>query len=253
MISRPLFLKASCLLALVLLLGTFASVLASASGPADRDLSVDAAGGTDGFLEDDSFVRVLGAGLGACTPSIAGAFSIDVSSPDTTHAVDLATLTLAVAGSGGSDYPLTLKLFAAKEDITESPVTTTALSNLIGADLKSSVTLTETPTNGDLITFQSSPEFVQEANLALTGDKRLTVLVELTACGGTNAVRNDWVDFRTHESGTAPQFYFEGPLGVTLSAFSVDKPASTWPLYAGLGAVALILVAGLAISRRRTA
>lgn len=252
MISRPRFLRIAWLLVLVLLLGTFANVLAAASGPVDTDISVSAAGGSNGYGGDANIVRVNSTNFAACAPAIAGVFSRNISNPSSSNAVELATLTLTVANvSANNKYPLTLSLFATTADISESPVTTTPLADLIsGTGLNSAVTLNAAPAIGSNITFPTSDAFVDAANAALTGDGRLTVLVEITSCPATSV---EIVDFASHESGTAPQFYFEGPLGVTLSTFSADDRSAVWPLYAGLGAVALILVAGLAISRRRTA
>jgi hypothetical protein len=43
------------------------------------------------------------------------------------------------------------------------------------------------------------------------------------------------------------------PLAVTMSTFRAVDPAVNWPLTVGLGALAAIVVGGLAVSRRRAA
>jgi len=68
----------------------------------------------------------------------------------------------------------------------------------------------------------------------------------------TNVVFEDSEGETTPPAGE-PDLMIYGPNVVAVSSLSAARTASAWPLYAGLGAVALILVAGLAINRRRTA
>ena len=70
-----------------------------------------------------------------------------------------------------------------------------------------------------------------------------TLVVIMTTCQfGVQSVTFGSADLSMYDANS-----------VTLSTFAADDPTPTWPLYAGLGAVAPIVVAGVAISRRRTA
>lgn len=68
----------------------------------------------------------------------------------------------------------------------------------------------------------------------------------------TNVVFEDSEGATTPPPGE-PDLMVYGPNAVAVSALSAARTAPAWPLYAGLGAAALIVVAGLAASRRRTA
>lgn len=60
-------------------------------------------------------------------------------------------------------------------------------------------------------------------------------------------------EFEDSEGGALVSPFLEAPTAVALSSFAAGKSTPTWPLYAGLGTVALVVIAGLAVSRRRTA
>lgn len=74
------------------------------------------------------------------------------------------------------------------------------------------------------------------------------------SCDGINSQLNFYSQ-RYSQSIYRPRLTIEGtkkdPNAVSMSTFSADDSAVTWPLYAGLGALALIVVGGLAVSRRR--
>lgn len=65
------------------------------------------------------------------------------------------------------------------------------------------------------------------------------------------------IAFSSQEGAHPPVLTIAGtkvdPNAISLSTFSADDSKVTWPLYAGLGALALIVAGGLAISRRRAA
>jgi hypothetical protein len=70
-----------------------------------------------------------------------------------------------------------------------------------------------------------------------------TLVVIMTTCAfGVQSVSFGGADLSMYDVNS-----------VTLSTFAAEKSTPTWPLYAGLGAVALVVIAGLAVSRRRTA
>lgn len=83
-----------------------------------------------------------------------------------------------------------------------------------------------------------------------------TVTLALAFSGQCSAVSSA-VTFYSQEYSTnvsyRPQLTIEGtkPTAVDLATTSAERV--TWPMYAGLGALAVVLAAGLAISRRRTA
>ncbi len=83
-----------------------------------------------------------------------------------------------------------------------------------------------------------------------------TVTLALAFSGQCSAVSSA-LTFYSQEYSTnvtyRPQLTIEGtkPNAVTVATSSAETV--TWPLYAGLGAVALVVIAGLAVSRRRTA
>jgi len=226
------------------------TVLAAASGPADRDISVSAAGGDNAPGGNSNIVRTTSTSFGTCTPFIGAAFSRDVSAPTSVLPVGTATLTLTVAAlGGGNTYPLTLSLYSTTADISESPVTSTALDSLRGSSLNSTVTLNAAPAVGDTIVFPTSTEFVSAVNTAISGDGRLTVLVQITGCPNPSA---DTIDFVSHEAGTGvANFRFLDTNAVTLTNFRSADPTLNWPLIAGLGALVLFIAAGVVIYRRR--
>lgn len=100
---------------------------------------------------------------------------------------------------------------------------------------------------GTPIVFPSSAHLVSYLNTARTGDGKATFAILWTTCSAHLQGITD------SSTATPPLLTLEDSNAVTLSSLAADDPAPSWPLYAGLGAVALIVVAGLAISRRRTA
>jgi hypothetical protein len=68
---------------------------------------------------------------------------------------------------------------------------------------------------------------------------------------------NSQVNFYSSEYNTTPanrpQLTVEGTTPTAVDMSSASAQQTSWPFYVGLGAVALVVVAGLAISRRRTA
>jgi hypothetical protein len=53
--------------------------------------------------------------------------------------------------------------------------------------------------------------------------------------------------------GTGPRLVLYNPTAITLRTFRAADPAVNWPLIVGLGALAAVVVGGLAVSRRRAA
>lgn len=94
-------------------------------------------------------------------------------------------------------------------------------------------------------------EYIQEQVDAK--DYTITLALSFSAnCATVTQVNFFSLDYTTDQS-RRPQLTIEGttPTAVNMTTTSAER--TSLPLYAGLGAVALIVVAGLAISRRRTA
>jgi len=74
-----------------------------------------------------------------------------------------------------------------------------------------------------------------------------------SSCNGNNTQVNFYSQRHSVDVTRRPQLTVEGtkPTAVDLATTSAERV--TWPMYAGLGALAVVLVAGLAVSRRRTA
>jgi hypothetical protein len=256
--KKTLFvMRSALLLTLVIMLSTQVMVFADISQPVDVDLSVSSVGGDNdpGSPANPNIVRSTSTqGVsGGCNPVIAGAYSVAVSSLASSVPAKAATLSMRVANlSAGNKYPLTLELFAATADISESPVTATSLAALRGASLGSQVVLAVAPAIGSTISFPSSTNFVDQFDAAarVGGDGRLTVLVQITGCPGTGAYT---VDLASHESGNPAQLGVSAPTAVTMSTFRATDPALNWPLIAGLGALFAVVVGGLAVARKRAA
>ncbi len=111
--------------------------------------------------------------------------------------------------------------------------------------IASNGTLGTASISGSQLVFDSStnaPGLINYLN-AKPASSGGTLFVMMTGCpfGGANATFSS-ADLSMYDANS-----------VTLSTFAAGDPVPTWPLYAGLGAVALLVVAGLAISRRRTA
>lgn len=149
-----------------------------------------------------------------------------------------ATLTLYdvadynVATLSGSNYP--------------SPASGTVIQSLTGPF-----------TAGSAVTF-SDANLATRLQVAADGDNVLTLALSFSA--GCNPLGTSIVSFYSTEVSPAnpsPILTVEGtsePNAVAISTFTTDNAAPTWPLYAGLGALALIAAAaGVAWSRRRAA
>lgn len=85
-----------------------------------------------------------------------------------------------------------------------------------------------------------------------TGGNPQNATIGIRISGGCSP--SSVVTFAERESANEPDLVFftdYNANAVELSDFTTDNPAPTWPLYAGLGALALVAVAGVTLSRRR--
>ena len=108
------------------------------------------------------------------------------------------------------------------------------------------------------VTFSSSAAFVDFLNQQLgTSDQNATLAIVATAGnGGTGLFAYQYMASKDNTSGyIAPQLILTSalPTAVTMSTFQAADPAANWPLIAGLGALAAVVIGGLAVTRRRSA
>jgi len=61
------------------------------------------------------------------------------------------------------------------------------------------------------------------------------------------------VALSSRTGSTSPALTVESPTAVTMSTFRSADPAFNWPLIAGLGALAAVVIGGLAVTRKRAA
>ncbi len=107
-------------------------------------------------------------------------------------------------------------------------------------------------TSGAEITFEGT-DLVNYLNTEAQGDKIASFALALTGnCGESVVILRLYSKDHVIES-SRPTLILLDPNSVSLSTFTTDTSAPTWPLYAGLGALVLIAVAGVAWSRRRAA
>lgn len=108
-----------------------------------------------------------------------------------------------------------------------------------------SVPFAQVPASG---TFQLS-----SAGLAsyLDGLKGGTAALALAITGCSAG--NPFVGVSSSSGGAGPSLSLQSTTAVELSAFDAQQGSSTWPFYAGLGALGLLVVGGLVVSRRRSA
>ena len=240
--------KRSWLVALVCLLviaASVTSVLAQASGPVDADASTDI--NTPGATTNDDRLRIE-AGTPSCVASRTRvsfvkwdvtAVNQAVGSASMTFGVQSVSLGNALAGNQQ------VVLYATTDGWTE---TTVNWSNqpALGAVLQSVVVPS---TGGGTVVF-NSPELAAYVQQEANGDNTASFALALTGSCGESTVTLRLFS-KDSTVGPDPTLQILGPTAVEMTQTSAERVS--WPLYAGLAAVALFVVAGVMISRRRTA
>lgn len=104
------------------------------------------------------------------------------------------------------------------------------------------------------ITF-SSPELTQYVQQQANGDNTVTLIMSFSGnCSAITTQLNFYSMDYTGDATRKPALTVLGtPLAVSLSNAEAQQQPNAWPFYAGIAAVALLVVAGVTISRRRTA
>lgn len=166
-----------------------------------------------------------------------------------------ATLTLRSTGSLNGSTSITLRLFGSFSDDWSEGSGQIPWANRPPKDSDLFSTTTGPVAAGEDVVFGSTPELVNFLNAQLNTDGVATLVIQATACNfpaarqymaSKETIGANGVPARLTVTGT-------GPNAVPLSTFTTDTADPTWPLYAGLGALALIAAAGVAWSRRRAA
>ncbi len=229
------------------------TVLGVTSGPPKYDAWVQVANpdtpnsGTD---LDNLWVR---ASTVNCTPDRVTYLQWDLADIPDGVTIASATLTLYANGlSGDFSIPRNVTLYQLLNDSwndsvtwnTVNPGTTPGAGPNLGAAIQTIGVQTMGP-----VTFSNS-NLVSYLQSQAAGDNIASFALEMTdnCTAGSTGVR---FDSSNKVNGISPQLMIYDPNAVTIATFTTDTPASTWPLYAGLGALVVIAAAGVAWSRRR--
>lgn len=241
--NRRLYIAGTALLLIVIT----AAVAFAAYLPSD-DAYVRAGAAADTNYGDQSVLSLYGS-TAACTLTDWSYMKFDLSA--VTGEIGRATLALTVAAAPSSiQAGTTVTLYeVAADGWTESTVTA-SLAPALGPIIQA---LPAPTANGQIVTFgdaSGASPLSDYLRAQALGDKYASVALVLT---GTCGAQSSAVRFASteHASIAAPSLSLYTPTAVTLATSSAETV--TWPLYAGLGAVALVVIAGLAVSRRRTA
>ncbi len=233
------------LIAVVLLAAFSAIAYAQSSGTVDEDASNYASSPT--LTTNDDRLRVE-AGTPNCAASVTRFSYVkwdlnDVAGPiasaEMSFSVQSTNIGSAVAGAQN------LVLYRTTDEWTE---TTLNWSNKppLGEVVQSIVMPTAA---GSVVTF-NAPALAAYLQQEADGDNVASFALGLTGnCGESSVVIRLYSKDQT--VAPKPDLQVLKPTAVDMSSTSAETV--TWPLYAGLGAVALVVIAGLAVSRRRTA
>ena len=274
--------KKSIVAAIALLLASsFGSsgVVAAASGPwkVNADTFVSAGDADANF---NGGLLKVGTSPGACSAAASQAETTflrwDFPVVFTGKSVDSAEMTLFVAANGANGATqLTLYRVAddawAQDVLTYNHPTSGAGGPALGTpiqtiDLAAGYTGLVTfgspsPASSDLATYVASQ--------LKAGDLKVSFALRVTSCpDATDASVGISILFWDSENGgdgamaqsvnapdapTWPNLNIATPTAVTMSTFHAADPAVNWPLIAGVGALAAVLIGGLAVARRRAA
>lgn len=117
------------------------------------------------------------------------------------------------------------------------------------------LTIPSTTTAGTKITFGGADSglanYIQsQAN----GDNVVSLALSFSAsCNPVNSQLNFYTSEYNTTPANRPQLTVNGTTPTAVEMSKAEAQPVSWPLYAGLGAVALVVVAGVVLTRRRTA
>jgi hypothetical protein len=166
-----------------------------------------------------------------------------------------ATLTLRATGQLSGSTSITMKLWGSNTDSWTEGAGQILWASKPGLDSDLNTQKTGLVAAGSDVVFNTSAQFVSflQQQLNTTTDGIATIAIETIACNAP-AARQYMASRETTGANAVPaRLTLNGttPTAVDISAASATR--TSLPLYAGLGAVALFVVAGVMISRRRTA
>lgn len=238
----------------ILLAFTVTPVLALVSGPPTQDAWVGKA--DPGTVTNDVNLWVRASTV-SCTPDRVTYLQWDLSNL-TSSQIGYAALTMRVNGvTGDFSIPRNVTLYRLLDDNwTETNVTWNLVNpgETPGAGPNLGAAIQTIPVSGaGMITFDSAnllSYFKEKAG------GKISFALEMTdnCTAGSTGVRFDSAEPSTGGSEPSLDLRTAGPPPNVVEVSTVSaQQNSSWPLYAGLGAVALFVVAGVVVSRRRTA
>lgn len=224
------------------------SALAAPRAP-EADTFVDHQTANQGTNFDTQDLRLSGSNQGSvCTATRTGLIRWDLA--DVGASIGSAKLTLTTIFPTGSTsaggYEITL--FRVADDAWDE-ATVTYLSGIAVGPAIQSVNLPNPVTDGFPIVFDNAA-LASYLDEQAAGDGKASFAVRFTTCASTSTQR--FADKEPTGSVGAPILELFGTNAVTLTDASAQQTNSL-PLYVGLGALALVAVAGVGMSRRRTA
>lgn len=188
--------------------------------------------------------------LNTCNDSQIIYFQFDASQFATVSGASL-TLT-SIPDPIGVDTTPKLSLYGVADF---DPATLTGSNAPTTAGLTAIQTLNVPPAtnNGDQFLFGGAHDGLRAYIQSQAGGVVTLALSFSADCNGINSQMAFYSQRYTTTPAYQPHLIVDGtkPNAVDLTTTSAERV--TWPLYAGLGALAVVLAAGLAISRRRTA
>lgn len=234
------------ILVIVTVLGAFstAAVSAQASGPPEADAWVDINAPTSVANTINLWIR---GSTTACTVTNRTYMRWNLATIPEGITISDATLTLtANALSGDFTTPRGVTVYQVAGDAWDENTLIWNNAPAVGAAI-ATVNVTAT---GPVVF--SGPALASYLDSQAKGDNLATLALQMTGdcTAGSSGVRFDSAETTT---GAVPNLVMRSsPTAVNMSSASAQRAAS-WPLYAGLGAVALFVVVGVMISRRKMA
>lgn len=186
---------------------------------------------------------------GSCLSQFESFLRFDLGFLPSNYTVTSAVLTVRSTGTAGTNPALTMNLYGSENDVWQEGATEIRWEDR-PQDLLDLFSTSPIVATGADVVFQSTSQFVDFLNSQNQGNDLATLAIKLTACSSPFAGQN----MSSREGAVPPQLTITavGPNAVTLTDSSAQQTNSL-PLYAGLGALALVAAVGVGLSRRRTA
>jgi hypothetical protein len=241
-----MFRKFSPILLALMLFAIAIAPVAAQSGTGDpiADTYVSTQAPTTNYDGNDLRIEGSSGPGGGCSAVRTVYMKWDLSTHNTpiSNAVVVLTTTNVTSNAQGQ----TLRLSRVDNDNWTEGMTYNSGRPDVGTEVATYVLGANPPATGTKIIFDA-PGITTFVNEQIAGDKVASFALTFATCAASSLQAFDDI-----ESGTTVGPSLEAPLAVGMTEVSAQQ-ATSWPLYAGLAAVALVVVAGVAISRRRTA